>query len=184
LRKIGFTALEMSQEQVDVVRRFGSKVYYGDASRLDLLRAAKADKAEIFVLAIDDVASSLKTAATVKKHFPNLAIYARARNRFHAYQLMDIGVDGLIREALLSSLDLAKQVLQGLGIEEEKARGTIEMFKAHDEKTLLAQHAVHHDETKLIQSAKEAAQELQGIFEADTSSEKDANKQVLAVPLR
>lgn len=184
LRKIGFTALEMSQEQVDVVRRFGSKVYYGDASRLDLLRAAKADKAEIFVLAIDDVASSLKTAATVKKHFPNLAIYARARNRFHAYQLMDIGVDGLIRETLLSSLDLAKQVLQGLGIEEEKARGTIEMFKAHDEKTLLAQHAVHHDETKLIQSAKEAAQELQGIFEADYSSEKDANKPVLAVPLR
>ena len=184
LRKIGFTALEMSQEQVDVVRRFGSKVYYGDASRVDLLRAAKADKAEIFVLAIDDVASSLKTAATVKKHFPNLAIYARARNRFHAYQLMDIGVDGLIRETLLSSLDLAKQVLQGLGVEEKQARGTIEMFKAHDEKTLLTQHAVHHDETKLIQSAKEAAQELQGIFEADNSSEKNANKPALATPLR
>jgi glutathione-regulated potassium-efflux system ancillary protein KefC/glutathione-regulated potassium-efflux system protein KefB len=184
LRKIGFTALEMSQEQVDVVRRFGNKVYYGDASRVDLLRAAKADKAEIFVLAIDDVASSLKTAATVKKHFPNLAIYARARNRFHAYQLMDIGVDGLIRETLLSSLDLAKQVLQGLGIEEKQARGTIDMFIAHDEKTLLAQHAVHHDETKLIQSAKEAAQELQGIFEADNSSRNSADKPVLAVPLR
>ncbi len=184
LRKIGFTALEMSQEQLDVVRRFGNKVYYGDASRLDLLRAAKADKAEIFVLAIDDVASSLKTAATVKKHFPNLAIYARARNRFHAYQLMDIGVDGLIRETLLSSLDLAKQVLQGLSIEEKQARGTIEMFKAHDEKTLLAQQAVYHDETKFIQSVKEAARELQGIFEADTSSEKDANKPILAVPLQ
>jgi monovalent cation:proton antiporter-2 (CPA2) family protein len=170
LRKIGFTALEMSQEQVDVVRRFGSKVYYGDASRMDLLRAAKADKAEIFVLAIDDVASSLKTAATVKKHFPNLAIYARARNRFHAYQLMDIGVDGLIRETLLSSLDLARQVLHGLGIEEEKAHGTIETFKVHDEKTLLAQHSVHHDEIKLIQTAKEAAHELQALFEADTSS--------------
>ncbi len=184
LRKIHFTALEMSQEQVDVVRRFGNKVYYGDASRLDLLRAAKADKAEIFVLAIDDVASSLKTAATVKKHFPNLAIYARARNRFHAYQLMDIGVDGLIRETLLSSLDLAKQVLQGLGIAEEKARGTIETFMNHDEKTLLAQHAIHHDETKLIQSSKEAAQELQGIFEADSSSENDADKSAMAVPLR
>ncbi|MGH9927873.1 MAG: glutathione-regulated potassium-efflux system protein KefB, partial [Pyrinomonadaceae bacterium] len=107
-----------------------------------------------------------------------------ARNRFHAYQLMDIGVDGLIRESLLSSLDLAKQVLQGLGIEEKQARGTIETFKSHDEKTLLAQHAVHHDETKLIQSAKEAAQELQGIFEADYSSGKDANKPVLAAPLR
>ena len=184
LRKIGFTALEMSQEQVDVVRQFGNKVYYGDASRVDLLRAAKADKAKIFVLAIDDVASSLKTAATVKKHFPNLAIYARARNRFHAYQLMDIGVDGLIRETLLSSLDLARQVLQGLGIEEKQAFSTIEMFKDHDEKTLLAQHAVHHDETKLIQTAKEAAQELQGIFEADTSSENDADKSAMAVPLR
>jgi glutathione-regulated potassium-efflux system protein KefB len=168
MRRIGFTALEMSQEQVDVVRRFGNKVYYGDASRLDLLRAAKADQATVFVLAIDDVASSLKTAAMVKKHFPRLAIYARARNRFHAYQLMDIGVNGLIRETLLSSLDLAKQVLQGLGIEEEQARSTVEMFKAHDQKTLLAQLAIHHDETKLIQTSKEAAQELQTLFEADT----------------
>ncbi|HSS45842.1 MAG TPA: NAD-binding protein, partial [Burkholderiales bacterium] len=155
-------------EQVDVVRRFGSKVYYGDASRLELLRAAKADRAKIFVLAIDNVASSLKTAATVKKHFPNLAIYARARNRFHAYQLMDIGVDGLIRETFLSSLDLARRVLWGLDIGEEQARATVEMFKAHDEKTLLAQHAIHHDETKLIQTAKEAAQELQALFETDT----------------
>ena len=184
LRKIRFTALELSQEQLDVVRRFGNKVYYGDASRLELLRAAKADKAEIFVLAIDDVASSLKTAATVKKHFPNLAIYARARNRFHAYQLMDIGVDGMIRETLLSSLELSRQVLLGLGIDEEKAHGTIEMFKGHDEKTLLAQHAVYHDETKLIQSTKEAARELQGIFEADLSSENDSGNSVAPVPSR
>ena len=184
LRKIRFTALELSQEQLDVLRRFGNKVYYGDASRLDLLRAAKADKAEIFILAIDDVASSLKTAATVKRHFPNLAIYARARNRFHAYQLMDIGVDGLIRETLLSSLDLARQVLLGLGIDEEKAHGTIDMFKKHDEKTLLAQHAVYHDETKLIQSTKEAARELQGIFESDTLFENNTGKPASPVPLR
>ncbi|HXZ96650.1 MAG TPA: monovalent cation:proton antiporter-2 (CPA2) family protein [Burkholderiales bacterium] len=184
LRKIRFTALELSQEQLDVLRRFGNKVYYGDASRLDLLRAAKADKAEIFILAIDDVASSLKTAATVKRHFPNLAIYARARNRFHAYQLMDIGVDGLIRETLLSSLDLARQVLLSLGIDEEKAHGTIDMFKKHDEKTLLAQHAVYHDETKLIQSTKEAARELQGIFESDTLFENNTGKPASPVPLR
>ena len=97
---------------------------------------------------------------------------------------MDIGVDGLIRETFLSSLDLARQVLRGLGVDEEKARGTIEMFKGHDQKTLLAQHAIHHDETKLIQSAKEAAQELQGIFEADTSSDNNADKSAMAVPLR
>jgi len=184
LRKIRFTALELSQEQLDVIRRFGSKVYYGDASRLDLLRAAKADKAEIFVLAIDDVATSLKTAATVKKHFPNLAIYARARNRFHAYQLMDIGVDGLIRETLLSSLELAGQVLRGLGVDEEKTQSTIAMFKSHDEKALLAQHAIYHDETKLIQTTKEAARELQGIFESDALSDNINDKPASTVTLR
>ena len=88
LKKIPFTALDGNVEQVESVRRFGRKVYYGDASRLDLLRAAKADKARLFVLAIDDVEASIRTAEMVR-HFPDLKIYARARNRFHAYRLMD-----------------------------------------------------------------------------------------------
>ncbi len=86
------------------MRRFGSKVYYGDASRLDLLQAAGAQTAKVFVLAIDDVEKSLLTAETLRKHFPHLKIYARARNRFHAYRLMDTGVDYIMRETLLSSL--------------------------------------------------------------------------------
>ncbi|MBT9614294.1 MAG: cation:proton antiporter, partial [Burkholderiales bacterium] len=77
MKKIPFTVLEASFEQVDFVRKFGTKIYFGDASRLDLLRAARADLADVFVLAIDDVDASIKTAEMVKKHYPHLKIYAR-----------------------------------------------------------------------------------------------------------
>ena len=80
---IPFTALEASYQQVDFVRKFGAKVYYGDASRLELLESAKTRDAKLFVLAIDDVEASVKTAAIVRKHFPDLPILARARNRVH-----------------------------------------------------------------------------------------------------
>lgn len=167
LRKIRFTALEANPTQVDFVRRYGNKIYYGDASKLDLLRAAKADRAAVFVLAIDDVETSIRTAEMVRRHFPHLAIYARARNRFHAYKLMDIGVTLLLRETYLSSLDLARSVLTGLGESEADAQAAVDMFRAHDEATLLAQHAVYRDEAQLVQTSKEAAKELEGLFEAD-----------------
>jgi len=171
-KKIPFTALDKSAEQIETVRRFGSRAYYGDASRLDLLRAAKADKAQILVLAIDDLETSMRTVETVKKHFPNLKIYARARDRFHAYRLLDHDVDYLIRETYLSSLELGKQVLLGLGFPEREARETVSTFHEHDERSLLRQHAVYHDETKLIQSAKDAAKELEEIFESDSESDR------------
>jgi len=169
-RKIAFTALDKSAEQIDTVRRFGSRAYYGDASRLDMLRAAKADKAEILVLAIDDIEASVRTVATVRKHFPNLRIYARARNRFHAYRLLDLGVDYLMRETYLSSLEIGRQVLLGLGLAEWEAHDTVARFQEHDERAMQRQHAVYHDETQLIQSSKEAARELEEIFESDTES--------------
>ncbi|MFQ5994846.1 MAG: monovalent cation:proton antiporter-2 (CPA2) family protein [Acidiferrobacterales bacterium] len=168
VKKIPFTALEVSSTQVDFVRRFGNKVYYGDASRLDLLRAANADKAKILVLAIDDIISSVRTAETVKRHFPNLEIYARARNRHHAHLLMDCGAKKIMRETFLSSLDIAEQVLRGLGEPDEQVKRAGMLFRQHDEETLVKQHAIHHDESKLIQTAKESAHELEEVFESDT----------------
>ncbi|WP_299398432.1 monovalent cation:proton antiporter-2 (CPA2) family protein [Pelagibius sp.] len=170
-RKIGFTALDASADQVDFVKRFGSKIYYGDASRLDLLRAAQADKAEIFVLAIDDVEASLRTAETVVENFPNLTIYARARNRKHAHQLMDLGVKIIRRETLHASLDLSQAVLRGLGLSQREAERTVTTFQDHDERRLLIQHAEHNDEEKMIYLAKEAAEELEELFEEDRKAE-------------
>jgi glutathione-regulated potassium-efflux system ancillary protein KefC/glutathione-regulated potassium-efflux system protein KefB len=167
LKRIAFTALDISPEQVETVRRFGNKVYYGDASRLDLLTAAKADRAKLFVLAIDDVEASIRTAETVRRHFPALTVYARARNRFHAHRLMDLGVELIERETFLASLDLAREVLQAVGMSGWEAQQIVARFKAYDEQTLRRQHAVYHDETQLIQTSRQASEELQGLFESD-----------------
>jgi glutathione-regulated potassium-efflux system ancillary protein KefC/glutathione-regulated potassium-efflux system protein KefB len=167
-RNIAFTALDKSSEQIETVRRFGSRAYYGDASRLDLLRAARTDKAKLFILAIDDVEASLRTAETVKRHFTDVKILARARNRFHAYRLMDLGVDRIVRETFFSSLELGEQVLRELGLSEWDAKDTAATFRRHDEEILQRQHAVYHDETRLIQTTQEAARELEGLFESDS----------------
>lgn len=170
-KKIPFTALEVNPEQVDFVRRYGNKIYYGDASRVELLRAAKADKAKIFVLAIDDVAASLRTATIVRRHFPNLTIYARARNRKHAYQLMDLGVTIIRRETFLSSIGLAQEVLQGLGLTKGESERVVRTFRRHDEARLAAHHALHTDEEKMIYLAKKSAEELEELFDEDAKED-------------
>lgn len=171
MRKIPFTALEVNPSQVDFVRRYGNKVYYGDAGRLDLLRSAQVDSARVFVLALDDVESSVKIAETVKHHFPDLHLAARARNRQHALRLMDCGADFIIRDTLLSSIDLAGQVLKDIGLSPAEAEEATSFFLKHDNETLKKQYAFHHDEDALIQSARDASDELRELFNADANRE-------------
>ena len=171
-RKIGFTALENSPTQVDFVRRYGNKVYYGDPSRLDLLRAAKADSAKIFVLAVDDIDASVRTVETVQRHFPHLKIYARARNRPHAYRLMEMGVDVIQRETFLSALDIGRQVLEGLGFSPGEAARTTEIFRDHDVARLKAHFGEHRDEEEMMRLAGEWARELEALFEEDAAEER------------
>ncbi len=170
-KRIPFTALEINPEHVDFVRKFGNKVYYGDASRLDLLRTAKAETAAAFVLAIDDVEASLRTAETVRKHFPRLTIYARARNRKHAYQLMDLGVTVIRRETFLSSLDLAGSVLKGLGLSNSESQKTVETFEQHDEILLWAHYWHHNDENTMRTLTKEGAEELEELLAQDAAKD-------------
>jgi glutathione-regulated potassium-efflux system ancillary protein KefC/glutathione-regulated potassium-efflux system protein KefB len=167
-KKIAFTALEASQTQVDFLRRFGNQIFYGDASRLELLRAAHAENAEVFVLAIDDVEASVRTAELIRKHFPHLKIFARARNRQHAFRLMDLDVQYNIRETLASSLEMSVEVLRALGLSKLNAIETAQRFRVHDEASLLQQYALKDDEKKLIQSAGESAEQLLHLFETDS----------------
>jgi voltage-gated potassium channel Kch len=167
VRRLPFTALDANQTNVDFVRRFGNKVYYGDASRLDLLRAAGAATARILVLAIDDVEASLRTALLVREQFPNLKVFARARNRQHAFALMDAGVTVLVRETYGSSLEMAGRVLEALGATPATARETVRRFREHDEATFAAQYAVKEDESKFRATTVEAARQLEKLFEAD-----------------
>jgi monovalent cation:proton antiporter-2 (CPA2) family protein len=167
-KKIAFTALEANQTQVDFLRRFGNLVYYGDASRLELLRAAHAENAEVFVLAIDDVEASVRTAELIRKHFPHLKIFARARNRQHAFRLMDLGVRYIIRETYVSSLELSVQVLEALGLSKSKSVETVQQFRAHDEITMAKQHAVKDDDKKFLETSRESAEQLLHLFETDS----------------
>jgi len=164
-RGIRFTALDADAGQVETVRKFGFKVFYGDAAHLDLLHAAQVGEAKVFVLAIDDVQASLRTAELVKKHFPHVQIVARARNRFHASRLMDMGIERQIREALPSSLEMARWTLELLHEPPALVDQMVTRFARHDAEVLARQQAIDHDEGKLIQSSREAREELAQILE-------------------
>lgn len=167
MHRIDFTALESDVRQVDFVRRFGNKVFYGNPANIDLLRSAGVGRARIFVLAMDDVQDSLKCAEALHRHFPDVTIYARAHDRAHAYQLMDLGVHVINRETYLSSLDLAQKILVALGHDPVRAERNIQRFRDYDEELLKRQHAIHQDEDKLIESVKESQIEIDELLEND-----------------
>jgi CPA2 family monovalent cation:H+ antiporter-2/glutathione-regulated potassium-efflux system protein KefB len=171
-QRIGFTALDQSQEQVDVVRRFGSKVFYGDPSREEVMRAAGAESAKVLVLALDDIDASVRTAQIVKRKFPHLAVVARARNRHHVHLLMAAGVDMNVRETFYSSLKLTGLTLAALDVPKDQADRAIALFQAHDERILQETYPIAHDETQLIQTTQQAAAELLQLFESDRDVEK------------
>ena len=162
-----FTALEIDSSQVDLVRRYGNTVHFGDAARPEVLRAAGAAKAKILVLATADMETSLHIAETAKRQFPNLTIIARAHNRRHAHKLMHVGVDRIFRDTLLSSLAMGETVLSTLGLGNADVRRVSDTFREADEKLLIEQFALQDSEDRLIQSAKDAARELESILEQD-----------------
>jgi monovalent cation:proton antiporter-2 (CPA2) family protein len=167
MQGIGFTALERDPGQLEVVRRFGSRVYFGDPSRPDLLRAAGAEHAKLLVVAVDNIEEALRIVDVVRRNFPNLTILSRARNRRHVHLLMDRAVQSIVRDTFYSSLKLSELVLQALDIPAARAARAVALFAAHDEQTLIRSHGVIGDEQQLIQNAQQAAAELASLFEAD-----------------
>lgn len=165
-QRIPFVAIEHDAEQVDFVRRFGNKIYYGDPARPDLLRAAGAANVRVFVIAVDQVESSLRTVRVIRRHYPDAKVFARARDRRHAWQLMDLGAT-VMRETFLSSLEMGRDVLVALGVAPETAAAYAQRFRDHDERLLASQYLVHDDEDALRQTAADARAELEQLFEAD-----------------
>lgn len=173
-RRIPFTALDISSEQVDFVRRFGNQIYYGDASRLEILEAAKVGEARAFVLTVDDMAASLRAAALMRRNFPHVPVFARARNREHVHRLRQLGVTTIRRETFGSALDLSRQLLVGLGMPDGEAAKTVETFKAHDIKRLNEDFAFFDDPEKLKASAQNYAAELEALFAGDEEAARQA----------
>lgn len=169
------TILDHDAAQVETAREFGNKVYYGDASRHDILEAAGAKKAKYFVLAIDDPDQSVAAAKIVRKHFPNLEIIARARNRQHALDLMELGITSVHRETYMTSLDVAKEVMLKRGKAEDAVERALRNFRIHDEKILTKQLELRDNEDQMWSYTRKANRELERILKEDEDSEADSN---------
>lgn len=166
------TILEKDPDQIELTRKFGSNTYFGDASRLDLLESAHADKAKLLVVAVDDADKCLEIVRLARQHFPNLKIFARARNRRHAYELFKAGVDYSRRETFDSSLTMAQEAMKLLGgADVERKAG---QFREHDEKTLQRSFEFFEREPELISFSRQAAGELEQILREDISPERKA----------
>lgn len=161
------TVLDHDADQVDLVRRFGFKVFYGDATRADLLHAAGAAKARVLVVAVDDVADSLELVDVARREFPQLRILARARNLTHVYDLMDRGVEVIERETFEASLRIGGQALEALGIAPARAQGLVAKFREHNLKTLLAAYPHYRNQPQYQSVARQGRKELEDMFARD-----------------
>jgi len=167
-----FTALENNLLQIRLVRSYDNRIHFGDATRSDVLRAAGAGGASVFVIALANMEDSLKVAEVAKRDFPNLHIIARARNRRHAHKLMDVGVEHIFRDTFAASTQMSETVLGELGMGAADAKHIIKMFVERDEQLLREQHAVHDSEEKLIQSARDTMAELESLLRGDEDAGK------------
>jgi monovalent cation:proton antiporter-2 (CPA2) family protein len=168
-RNIPFIAIDHDADQIELLRKFGNKVYYGDASKRDLLESAGAGKAKYFILCIDDVETSLATAKVVVEHFPNLKVFARARNRGHAFELMEMGIRHIKRETFDSSVYFVQELLEEMGTPLEQAKTLIERFKKHDEIMLQEQFKVRSDDKMFVSVSKQAVAQLAEVLAEDST---------------
>jgi voltage-gated potassium channel Kch len=164
---IEFVAIDHDPEQIELVRRFGNKVYYGDAARVDLLEAAGARQAKYLVLAVDDVEASMKAARMAKENFPNLKIFARARNRGHAFDLMGLGIAEIKRETFDSSVYFVGRLLVDMGMDARRVGTIIEKFKRHDEIMLVEQFKVRDDDASMLSLSRQGVIQLAEVLKED-----------------
>lgn len=158
---IAVTVLDHDAEMIEVARKFGYRVFYGDATRLDLLRTAGAERARIFVVAVDDVEQSLKIVDLVQAHFPQLQIVARARDVTHWNKLRDRNIMLVERELFESSLRSARSVLELLGLDPDAALQSTLRFRQHNLELFEKLHPHYKDSAKMIAVIKQGRQQLE-----------------------
>ena len=155
------TVLDHDAEMIEAARNFGYRVFYGDASRLDLLRTAGAANAKILVIAVDDKEHSLKIVDLANEHFPNLTIIARARDVTHWHELRDRGVMRVQREMFESSLQSGASALEALGQTPDQLQASISRFREHNLALFEKMHPHYKDRTKLIAVVKQGRQQFE-----------------------
>ncbi len=172
--KIKITVLESDASQIKLLRKYGYKVFYGDATHLELLRSAGAEQAKAMVICTDDPDQVMSIVTLCQQHFPHLKLLARARSRVEAYQLLSHGVDGHSRETFLGALDLGRQVLVQLGMHPYRAKRAEAHFGRLDMAMLKELLPQHSDDKHLTLRAKAARKELEEIFGREMANDRQA----------
>jgi len=162
------TLLDHDSGQIDLSGRFGYKVFYGDASRVELLKAAGADDAKLLVIAIDNRDKAVQMAVAAKQFFPHLKVLARAYDRSHAYKLMDAGADVITRETFGSALIMGEEALKLLGYEDSKAYRVMRTFKHHDEEGLQKLYEVWGDDNAYGLRVRQNIEDLEKVLKEDS----------------
>lgn len=164
------TLVDHDPAQIEFVKRFGFKVFYGDVARLDLLEAAGAADAQAMIIAINDAEKSNLIVELAKRHFPNTQLYVRAIGRSHAFDLIEAGVDGFERDLFHSSIHLGVKVLVGLGYPPHRAWRIAKAFTRHDEKTMRESASLRHDTEAFLSFVRESQTMLDAVMQADEES--------------
>ena len=164
--RIGATLIDHDPNQIELVRRFGSKAYYGDATRIDVLEKAGAARARLLVVALDDAEAAMRTVRRARQNFPNLRLIVRAHSRSDAFEYMEMGVPA-IRETFGSALDAAEAALRALDYGPAAAKRVVERFRRHDEEMLLRQMAVRQEETQLMALNQQGRVDLEQLLTSE-----------------
>jgi len=149
------TILDNDSNRVELLRKMGFKVYYGDATRLDLLKSAGADDAKILIAAIDSPETNMELVTIARKHFPDLRLMVRAKSRLDAYDFIDMGMTDIYRESLHTSVKMAADVLTKLGHRSYTAARQGQKFLQYDEEALIRMTELRHDQKQYILQARE-----------------------------
>lgn len=164
---IGTTVLDLDSDRVEILRKLGLKVYYGDATRFDLLQSAGANDAKMIIIALDEPEKCLELVRTVKKHYPHLHILTRAYDRPDYYDFLDEGLLHIYRETLDTSMVMGVDALRLLGHRAYRANRAAHTFKQHDEKALKHLAAVGNDRQTYLSTARTKIAELEALMLAD-----------------
>jgi len=158
------TYLDIDPDNVDLLRKMGLKVFYGDAARQDMLHAAGAENAKLIIIAVDDPDKTFEISETVKKHFPDLKIIARSNGWFDSYKLINAGINHIYPETMDTALRIAADALCQMGHRRYQTHRAIKTFRKHDERYLRELAEIHHDKKELIRGAKQRIEDLEKLM--------------------
>jgi monovalent cation:proton antiporter-2 (CPA2) family protein len=162
------TLLDHDSGQIEMTGRFGYKVFYGDASRVQLLQSAGAEEARLLVIAIDDREKAVQMVVSAKQFFPQLKVLARAFDRSHAYELMEAGADVVTRETFGSALVMGEEALKLMGYDDAHAYRVMRTFKRHDEEGLKKLYEVWGDDDAYGLRIRQYVEDLEKVLKDDS----------------